>query len=197
MVTQPAYIKVFKDYTRAAIGIDRPVHQAVNDLLDESDRGAVILVAARIEDTLEWAIMQKMQPLLNDAEAKSALFGAGGSNATFSAKINLAYALGVIDRDAKEQIGLIRVIRNGCAHSRLPIDFQRPEMQGICKTVAAGILDAMQPYTVQDMMPLMMAKLLRDAFVITCTLLEQYIVSGQRQSPASAFSEALNDPQEA
>ena len=184
MVKQAAYLKALKDYGRVKYRTDDAVETAVEDIYQESDRGAAILSATSVEDHLEWAIMQKMRQLWDDEAAHSDMFGSSGTNSTFSAKILLAYALGIIDKDAREQIDLIREVRNCCAHARLPVSFDDPALTGTTDVIAADMLSIM----VKDK-----PGARRHAFVLTCVGLNEYIVGGKRVPAAEAMEAALAD----
>jgi hypothetical protein len=181
MVSQPAYLKALKNYTKNKYRSEDGVETAVEDIYNESDRGAAILSATSVEDHLEWAIMQKMRPLWDDESSRNDIFGASGTNGTFSAKILLAYALGIIDRDARRQIDLVREIRNGCAHARLPISFDDAALAGITDVVAADYL---------SMMVKGMAGARRHAFILTCVSINEYIISGKRVAAAQSLATA-------
>lgn len=176
MVKQPAYLQALKDYTRIKYRSDDGVEKAVADIMGESDRGAAILSATSVEDNLEWAIMQRMKPLWDDDTSRSAMFGASGTNGTFSAKTLLAYSLGIIDKDAKKQIDLIREVRNCCAHARLTVSFDDPALAAVTDVIAAEILAILVKKPGAR----------RHAYVLTCVGLNEYIVSGTR-TPAAAW----------
>lgn len=190
MVTQPTYLKNLKEYARSSsIGTDDELDQAIEDLTGESDRGAVILSATSIEDTLEWALMVRMTPLQDDATTRNSVFGGDGFASTFASKTTLAYALGIIDKQTRDEINLIRDIRNACAHSRKPISFKLPELKAVARHVLRDMWGG-----IKDHEPLT----LRHAFVIQCTLITQSIITGKRQTPLEAFAEQVEaDRQEA
>lgn len=182
MVSQPAYLKNLKAYSREQPHGDGDPAGYVSDLVSESDRGAVILAATTIEDMLEWACIARLPGLHSDLAAREPIFGVNGSAASFSNKIHLAYALGVIDRKARTEIDLIREMRNACAHARKPISFTLPQLQAACLKV------------IEDFLPLLLSRepaALRHTFALKCVLLNQYIVSGQRQSPIDLLREAV------
>lgn len=79
----------------------------------ESDRGAVLVAASLLEAGLEDAIKKK---LISVKSNKDPLFDGNSPFGTFSAKIELAYRVGVIRSDTKEMLNLFRKIRNIFAH---------------------------------------------------------------------------------
>jgi len=94
----------------------------VNNLWNENDRGVIILNGSAIEEILEDQI-RRLMPQLNSDE-RSYLFDFNGPIGTFSSKIRMANALGIISRQIYRKIDLVREMRNTCAHARQPISFQ-------------------------------------------------------------------------
>lgn len=99
-------------------------HIYATSLWSENDRGVIILSGSAIEELLEREI-RKLMPQLNSDE-RSYLFDFNGPIGTFSSKIRMANALGIISRQIYRKIDLIREMRNSCAHSRQPLTFQSP-----------------------------------------------------------------------
>jgi hypothetical protein len=83
-------------------------------LLEESERMAVIMGAARLEMGLEQLLKRVMRhnPLKDDN-----LFDTDRPLGTFSAKTALAHRLGLIGDDVERGLRMIRKIRNDFAHS--------------------------------------------------------------------------------
>jgi hypothetical protein len=179
MVKQPAYLAAFKAYTRTQHGTEDDVEKVVKDLGVESDRSVVIIAATGVEDILEWAIRTKMPTLQVDPAAGKYLFGANGPCSTFATKILVAYALGVIDRATKDQCDLIREIRNGCAHGRKPLSFERPELTAICKAVIGKEFLSELP----DHKP----RTIRDAFVVATAAIQHSVIAGRRLTAKEAY----------
>jgi len=61
-----------------------------------------------------------------------ALFDPNSPLGTFSAKIEMAYRLGLIDSDIRRNADYIREIRNLFAHKIAPIGFKTPEVTAVC-----------------------------------------------------------------
>jgi len=147
------------------------VREAVADSISESDRGAIILAGTGVEDTLEYQIYERLPGLKHDEEARKRLFDNDGSVASFSKKLWMAYAMGIVDKDYRKKIDLIREIRNACAHSRKPISMKTTVLQAACKAVIKDTLADLK-----DQSP----KTLRDAFVVKCSLINHYIHTGEK-----------------
>ena len=70
---------------------------------------------------------------------------------SFSAKIKIAHAIGVIGDEAKDDLEKIRTVRNTFAHSILEIDFETPEIQAVCKSIKVpAATKAMAPKIDED-----------------------------------------------
>lgn len=181
MVDQPAYLKNLKAYARTQYGDEGLIDDIVADLSAESDRGAIILAATSIEDTLEYALGMRMSALESDVTARGEVFGAHGCIGTYSAKILMAYAMGIIDKETRKVIDLVREIRNACAHSRRPITLQEPSLSTAVK-VAIG-----EPMLseIKDHEP----HTLRLAFIVRCGQLAIRASIGKLQSPHEIASE--------
>jgi hypothetical protein len=94
------------------------------------DRSAAILAGAYLEDRLTSAIKVR---LISDAEVHGKIFKGYGPLATFSAKIDLAYLMRILDRNTRDGFHTIREIRNRFAH-RLDLDnFESSMVRDLCK----------------------------------------------------------------
>jgi hypothetical protein len=91
-----------------------------DELLDrefenESDRASVILAAALLDAALELLLRAFMRPC---STGEDPLFeGANAPIGTFSARIDVAYRLGLLDLDFSRALHLVRRIRNDFAHN--------------------------------------------------------------------------------
>lgn len=90
------------------------------------------MFAAFVETHLERLLLSKMRNLNFDDRQR--LFGPDrGPLGDFSAKIIIAYALKVIGPITKDDLDLIRLLRNGFAHSRMHFTFETPEVREVCE----------------------------------------------------------------
>jgi DNA-binding MltR family transcriptional regulator len=96
---------------------------------------AVLVVTARLDTALKVALLSKMRPLSN--KAKENLFEGYGPLASFAAKIDVAYALSVLDDGIYADLKVIKQIRNKFAHPEGSIkqvpDFDDNVLANICK----------------------------------------------------------------
>ena len=127
-MSHAAVITALKKYTRVEAG-DVPQPDLAMTLRHESDRGTIILAATVVDDALTAALKQKLAHL--ERKEIGALFDIeGGLLATFSNRIKIAQAFGMIDRGTRQLLDLIRVMRNSAAHARQAINFDTKEMRG-------------------------------------------------------------------
>lgn len=85
----------------------------IRSLLDESERACVIIAAARLDIDLEHLIKHVLHHHPGDNDP---LFEGDRMLGTFSAKISLAYRLGIIAPDLEHSLQMVRKIRNDFAH---------------------------------------------------------------------------------
>jgi hypothetical protein len=95
----------------------------------ETDRGTVILLATSLEDAIQDAIQHRFVDLNSDE--KSRIFGPDAPLGSFSAKLRIAHALGLLNRKEMMQIDLLREARNACAHNRGPISLKTPQLSAV------------------------------------------------------------------
>lgn len=104
----------------------------MENMRQDSDRGAVLSFAAALEDRLKEIIML----FLRDSKSSDELLN--GFNApigTFSAKILMAHALGLITDKEFKEIQTLRKIRNRFAHAWENIDFETNDIKAMLYTL--------------------------------------------------------------
>jgi len=104
----------------------------VAELRGTNDRLVAVVGGSMIDGALEGKLQKLMIPL--DSKSKyNAVFGHPGPLSSFSSKIVLAHALGLIDNNIRRNADYIREIRNAFAHSIKPIRFATPEVAAVCR----------------------------------------------------------------
>ncbi|ABX51705.1 hypothetical protein [Shewanella baltica] len=84
-------------------------------ILEESDRGSVLVAVSMIEDVLGCLLKARLLPSLDKNDE---LFDIGYAPfGTFSAKIDLAYRVGCINQHTRQSCHILRKIRNDFAHA--------------------------------------------------------------------------------
>jgi hypothetical protein len=95
------------------------------------DRAVSIIMGAGIEDDLEDLVLARMRIDLSKTD-KALLLDGDGVISRFSAKITVAFALGLIGPETRRDLTRIKDIRNAFAHARSDIDFSTPEISKKC-----------------------------------------------------------------
>ena len=84
-----------------------------SDLADESDRAAVIIAAAKLDNELRDLIVSRLVP---SPTSEDDLVDGDRALGAFSARIKMAYRLGLIDAEVARSLDIVRRIRNQFAH---------------------------------------------------------------------------------
>lgn len=97
----------------------------------ESDRSVVILAASFLEQILEGYIRSK----LVDASPVAKLFDGYAPLATFAAKIDVSFALGLIPVHIYDDLRTIKKLRNLFAHKADSLSFESSQVKDICENL--------------------------------------------------------------
>lgn len=107
-------------------------------LLKESDRGCAIFGAQILADDLESLLRAYFR---SDEESVkktvNPLFTTYAPLSSFSAKIQVAYAMRLITKGLRYQLDVVRRLRNEFAHEAGPIDFDDPRCHGKLRILIA------------------------------------------------------------
>ena len=134
----PNWRKELRDLARRdpVIGSETvALSNAIHDT--ESDRGCALIAGSITENSLEQILRTRLIPL--GKEKMDELFGFDGPLGTFSSKIKIAYAFGLIDVKIRDDLDRVREIRNTFAHSKVAVEFATPEISRAC----AGFVHAL------------------------------------------------------
>jgi DNA-binding MltR family transcriptional regulator len=102
-------------------------------LREESDRGCALVATAWIDDSLTELVRSRF---VDDRAAADELLDGDTPLATFSAKIKLLYCMGVINKEVKNDLDIIRAIRNLFAHDRDRLGFDTPTIKDRCRNLS-------------------------------------------------------------
>ena len=92
-----------------------------NAVEKESERGKILLLAAHIDEVLGKMLKTFLKSPRKAKDDK--LFSRMGILSTFAGRIEMAYRLGLISKDAADCYDILRNIRNDCAHKMQPYSF--------------------------------------------------------------------------
>jgi DNA-binding MltR family transcriptional regulator len=98
-------------------------------LSTRGDSGHVLLSTAITEERIELLLLSHFQKLSNTVAKR--LFD--GPLSSLAAKIDLAYALGLIETETHRDLRTLVEIRNEFAHSRKYMSLLSPEMVKLCR----------------------------------------------------------------
>jgi hypothetical protein len=94
------------------------------------DRSFCLLLASMLENTLDQALDHWIGE--QSKELRQSLYAQDGLLATFSRKITFAIVINVAGPVSRENLRLMRHIRNAFAHAKLPITFDAPAVANVC-----------------------------------------------------------------
>jgi DNA-binding MltR family transcriptional regulator len=104
--------------------------QKIGDILNEGSDLAVALIASSF---LDECLRSLLTACLRPGETSEALLRSGrGVLGTYSARTDLAYSLGVIDKHALKGLRTVGEIRNAFAHSYVEATFEHPDIALLC-----------------------------------------------------------------
>jgi hypothetical protein len=118
---------------RAAL---KSINASVDSLGRKAGAGGAMVSSAALDRMLERAIATKLVTL--NREMRDRLFGEFGALRDFSAKIDLAFALGIADRETYKRLTVIRKVRNLFAHSDKGLSFESKSVRDLL-ALAPGV----------------------------------------------------------
>jgi DNA-binding MltR family transcriptional regulator len=131
----------------------------IEEIEKQTDRGAAIIGAALVDDVLARAILGKFISL--SSTKKKALFGGSGPLGTYQAKIDLAYALGLLTDAMATDFKLIGSVRNKFAHRPTAIGFSDKDIADLCSNLKTGQIDKEEDWVKEP----------RNMYIAACTTL--------------------------
>lgn len=108
------------------------LRQFRSTLTSESDRGCALMAAAYLDDKVSELIQSH---LLDRRRIVKKMFGPLGPWGSFSSRIDSAYLLGLISATERQDLHLIRDIRNRFGHVAAPINFESAEVALKCHSL--------------------------------------------------------------
>ena len=105
-------------------------HAALASLSEESDRGAAVLAGSMVENALGQYLEHHCRSYAS-APTIERLFGSTGPISTFSQRILIAAAFGLISKTQQRQLDYIRDIRNYFSHHPEHATFSDPQVLAI------------------------------------------------------------------
>lgn len=104
----------------------------IQELKKNAEAGGVLATVAFVESLLAKALLEKMISPLSE-NVKEDLFDGYGPLHELAAKIDIAFALGIINQTTKTDLHALKYIRNDFAHSTSPLHFNSPALEKSCQ----------------------------------------------------------------
>jgi len=128
--------KALKSFASSRPQNAQEVTAIFEELKTDGPGGVASLASALMEHLLEGAIKYRMVKLTSDEERD--LFQGAAPLATLSARIRVAYAMGIIGKKVRRDLNLLREIRNALVHTRRRVTFETKEVSELCATFIGG-----------------------------------------------------------
>jgi hypothetical protein len=103
----------------------------------DSDRAVAIVVGSMMEVRLQRAMLSKLH---RDEKIEKRLYHASGPLGSFSAKIDLAFQIGLLSKDAHDDLVILKNIRNDFAHDLSIVDFRSQTVSN--KAIHFALIDS-------------------------------------------------------
>lgn len=104
-----------------------------NEVLESSERNAVLLAGAAFEVLLERILLVYLRD--DTANSKRLVEGALGR---FATKIQACFCLGLISDDEFHDLNVIKEVRNSFAHNIFDCNFSNPDVSKIISSMVVG-----------------------------------------------------------
>ena len=98
----------------------------------ESDRAVVLLASSYLDETLALLLSKRLVP----CKRTKALFSGYAPLATFSARIDIAFAVGIIPKHLSNDLHIIKKLRNLCAHKADKLEFSSDDIKKLCDNLS-------------------------------------------------------------
>ena len=108
-------------------------------LIDESDRGAVIVAAALLEEELDQILEEAIRSNNVTEKYVKSMFDLSGPLSSFSSKSLICFGFGFISKEIFDDLTKIRKLRNKFAHSSKEVNFLSPEIEDSISTISCCI----------------------------------------------------------
>jgi hypothetical protein len=111
------------------------ISRGIDKLAKLTHGGTALLMASIAEKSVHGLLLVSMKRGLSKKKQER-LFQGYGPLSSFAAKIDVAFAFDLLSEKQFADLNTIRAIRNRFAHSHQRIDFDDPEIIGLCKKLS-------------------------------------------------------------
>ena len=99
----------------------------LEQLRDSSDRVSTLIASMLVDDALRIGLSNYI------IQDRDRMFADRGLLSSFDSRIRFAHGLGMIDDKARDDLDLIREVRNAAAHAMLEFSFEDPAIANVCE----------------------------------------------------------------
>lgn len=156
------------------------LRQATASFTKQTDRGSALIATAWVDNALEVYLRAYFR---SDEKTANEILRPDGPLGSFSARIKLAYLLGIIEPTAFRDLEIVRAIRNDFAHVRQPMKFTDPSIKNRCKHLHA--VEAINLGGLNIRSP-------RQMFLVSAYLLSEYLLTLSKNFPRPHILQADN-----
>ncbi len=110
----------------------------LKEFQEETDRGAALVGAALIDERLERLLYAHF---VECKQSKELMDGSNAPLGTLSARVKLAYCLGLITELEYKEMEVIRKVRNEFAHKVHGLTFKNQKVHDLCQNLMANTPD--------------------------------------------------------
>jgi hypothetical protein len=146
MSRRPNSFVSLKEYTKQPMSAEE-FKDFLAELSGSGHRAAALVAGAMLETDLT-KVLKAQFAHLTESEIND-LFGSSGPLYSFSNKIKFAYALRLISSQFRDDLDVLREIRNAFAHSQRPLNFEIQEIGAMCRRLKS--MDIEKGYDLNDL----------------------------------------------
>lgn len=137
-IVKTSTLRLFAEHAPEQVSVLENIIAFRENLSNESDRGLALMAAAYIDDRL--AVLLRSY-FVDNGKILRRMFDFTGPLGNFSARLDMAYSLGLIAKNIYNDCNTIKKIRNDFAHDSSPLTFHDEPIQSKCLTLTTHGID--------------------------------------------------------
>jgi DNA-binding MltR family transcriptional regulator len=156
--------QMVRDHLQFPYG-DTAFNEFLTEFQGETDRAAAVLAAAFADELLKALLSASF---VDNSRMVQGLLGRDGAAATFSARVALAYAIGLISHDEADDLDRLRRIRNDFAHQLHGLSFGTQRIKDLANAFRCVARTFREHPAMQTAYPSEARKLFDPAVAVLC-----------------------------